>query len=154
MLDPHQIIKLNFKFLVVKPPHEMKLLHSNAFPIVLYSLENYSMATTTNYALLGEIVCDMVQELVCNFVRLHDGPDGDDLSVRKQLLPQPVQDIDGVNHADDRDLPMLRVHRNHLDTTESTECFHRLAALAVIFHLNLDHDLLPGSHEVEAYGGR
>ena len=152
MSDPHKIMKLVFKFLVVKSPHEMKLLHSNAFPIVLFSLVNNSMATTTNDALLGEIVCDTVQELECKFVRLLGGPDGDDLNLQKQLLSQPGHDIDGINHPDDRDLPMFGVHTNLIDTMESTECFDRLPLLPVVFQLDLQHDLL--SHEVKANGGR
>ena len=69
------------------------------------------MATTTNYALLGEIVRDMVQETESDLVRLPVRPDGDDLDVRKHLS-QLGHDVGGVNVADNLDLPSSPVQTN------------------------------------------
>lgn len=134
MSAPHKIIKLVFKFLVVKTRHEVKLLHSNASSIVLYSLVDYSMPTVTNDALLGKIVCDTVQEPDCKLVRrshamgllvvvllllLLGGPDGDYLSAWKEPASQLAHEVDGVDGADDRDLLALQVCTNLVDTTKS-----------------------------------
>lgn len=91
-------------------------------------LVNYSMPTTTNYAILGEIICDMVQEpdwklvrnrtafvLLATLVCLPDLLlDGEEKSMPKQpsQLSHGVEDVNAVPN--DNDSPM-NSQRNQLD---------------------------------------
>uniref|UniRef100_A0A0A9FCK6 Uncharacterized protein n=1 Tax=Arundo donax TaxID=35708 RepID=A0A0A9FCK6_ARUDO len=60
MLKPHKVSTLIFKLLVIIKSWMLiiKLLHSDLFPIVEYSLVNHSIPAITNYVILGKLICN------------------------------------------------------------------------------------------------
>jgi len=61
MLESHKVSALILKLLIIFKSYMVivKLLYSNLFPVVEYSLVNHSIPSITNYAILGELICDL-----------------------------------------------------------------------------------------------